>query len=383
MGFTIEDMLLVSKDRYRMKMAAGERGWSNSISWILLIEDSKVLEYFKGRDLAVTTGLGFDTAEKLRGLVEELVGIHASGLIINTGQYILDIPEEVLRFCDENDFPLLTVPWDIQLYDMIKDLSLRVLLQSATDEQISNALIHAIEDPQTMGLYEKDLLPHFDLDGTFQIVLISNGELDIMDTVERRRLSYRLQIYLENITHNAHFFYYDSCFTLVVNDLSGAQLREILDGFVRRLDRKMPSTRVSVGVGSMVNDVTSLQLAYRRARAALDLALRLGRELLFFDEMGIYRLLAMVTDRRLLQEMGEQTLQPLIESDRKRGTVYVETLRRYLESNGSIQTVAEEMFTHRNTVIYRMNGIRKLLGCELESAQERLDYQIACKILEM
>ena len=33
MGFTIEDMLVVSRDRYKMKMEAGSGGWSNSISW--------------------------------------------------------------------------------------------------------------------------------------------------------------------------------------------------------------------------------------------------------------------------------------------------------------------------------------------------------------
>ena len=41
--------------------------------------------------------------------------------IINTGFYIMDIPHEALRFCDANDFPLLTVPWEIYLADMIKE----------------------------------------------------------------------------------------------------------------------------------------------------------------------------------------------------------------------------------------------------------------------
>ncbi len=383
MGFTIEDMLTVSRDKYRMEMIAGKNGWSNSISWLLLIEDSMVLRNFKGKDLAVTTGLGFDTEEKLLTLVENLVQIHASGLIVNTGQYIFEIPQSVIQYSDENDFPLLTVPWSTQLYDMIKDISVRVLLQGAADEQISNALIHAIEEPETMGLYEKDLLPYFDVDGTFQIVLISTGDLDIMDTVERRRLSYRLQIYLENITHNAHFFYYDSCFTLVVNDLSQEQVKEIMRGFVQRVKRKMPEGHVSAGVGSVVTDITNLQLGYRRARAAVDMALRTGRDLLYFDEMGIYRLFSQIKDTRLLREMGEDTLQPLIEHDKKHNTSYVETLQRYLESGGSIQSVSEAMFTHRNTVIYRIGCIKKLLGSGLDTAQDRLKYQIACLILKM
>ena len=332
MAFTIEDMLIMSKDKYEMEMIGGSDGWSNSISWILLIEDSIVLKNFKGKDLAVTTGLGFDSEEKLLGLLEKLVQTHASGLVINTGPYVTKVPESVIQYSNENDFPLLTVPWSTHLYDMIKELSIRVLLQTATDEQISNALIHAIEEPGNMGLYEKDLLPYFDVDGTFQTVLISTEGLDAMDTVERRRLSYQLQIYLENITHNAHFFYYDACFVMVVNALGSETVKTILEGFVRRTKRKMPERPVAVGVGSVVTDISNLQLGYNRARAALQMAIRTGQSMVYFDEMGLYRLLGLVTDTQLLREMGEDLLRPLLEYDRKHGTDYVETLRLYLES---------------------------------------------------
>lgn len=383
MSFTIEDMLLISRDKYQMELIGGRNGWSNSISWILLIEDGIILRNFRGKDLAVTTGLGFDTEEKLLELVEQLVQAHASGLVINTGPYVDQVPQSVIQCSDENDFPLLVVPWSTFLYDMIKDLSIRIFLQSATDEQISNALIHAIEEPGAVELYVKDLLPYFDVDGTFQIVLISTGDLDVMDTVDRRRLGYQLQIYLESITHNAHFFYYDSSFVLVINALAETQVKEILDGFVRRVVRKLPKRRVAVGVGSMVTDVKNLQMGYRRARAALHMAMCTDERMVYFDAMGIYRLLSMTTDTQLLREMGTDTLRPLLEHDQSHGTSYVETLRLYLESNGSIQSVASAMFTHRNTVIYRVNNIKKLLGSELDTALERLKYQIACMILRM
>lgn len=383
MGFTIEDMLLVSKDKYKMEFLAGKNGWSNSISWILLIEDSMVLKDFKGRDLAVTTGLGFDNEQKLRQLVENLVELHAAGLVINTGQYILEVPVSVINYCNENDLPLLTVPWSVHLFDMIKDLSIRVFLQSETDEQISNAIISAIETPEAKGAYEKDLLPHFDLDGSFQIVLISTGDLDVMDTVERRRISYQIQIYLENITHNGHFFYYDSCFALLLNDVTILQMKEIIEGFVKRAKRKMPSKHVAVGVGSLVYDITNVSSTYKRAKAAVNMALHNHMDLLYFDEMGIFRILGMVADATLLREMGQQTLAPLIEYDSSHDSGYVDTLSNYLKYNGSVQMVAEAMYTHRNTVIYRMNNIKKLLGSELDTAEDRMKYQIACMILQM
>ena len=37
MGYTIEDMLVVSQQKYQMKLIAGRDGWSNSISCLINI----------------------------------------------------------------------------------------------------------------------------------------------------------------------------------------------------------------------------------------------------------------------------------------------------------------------------------------------------------
>lgn len=383
MGFTIEDMNLMSKDRYQMEFIAGNKGWSNSISWVLMLEDPAIIHTFAGKELAVTTGLGFPTTEKLMQLLEMLVENHASGLIINIGEYILEVPQEVLDYCNENDFPLLTVPWEVYLVEMIKDLSIRIFLQGTTDEEITRALIHAIEEPENPELYRKELLPFFDVDGQFQVVLFHTEGLAEMDTVERKKLSYRLQIYLENITHNGSFFYYDSNFVLVMNDVSEKDFEEIVAGMIQRTKRRMPDTQIYVGAGSRVHDIMNLSTGYKRAKAAVAMAKKTKEDLIRFDEMGMYRLLYSVTDVELLHEMSDEILKPILEYDEKHNGNYAETLEWYLKYNGSIQAVAEAMFTHRNTVIYRISNIKKLLDCDLETTEERFRYQMAYYIKRM
>ena len=325
MGFTIEDMLVVSADKYQMKLVAGEKGWSNSISWLLMLEDLTIIQNFSGKELAVTTGLGFQTEEKMLDLVRELSWHNAAGLIINTGYYIRVIPEEVRKLCDHYDLPLLTVPWEVYLADMIKDMSIRIFLQSSTDEQISAALISAIESPGSRDLYEKELLPHFDLDGTFQTALITTGNLDSMDTVERKRIAYRMQLYLTNLT----------------------------------------------------------RISFRRARAAVTMAENADEYIQFFDKMGLYRLLYMVDDPLLLKSLSDDLLHPLLEYDAQHGGGYLETLESYLRNSGSIKAMADELFIHRNTILYRMTNIKKLLGSTLEDSRERMMFAIACMIRRM
>jgi DNA-binding PucR family transcriptional regulator len=204
-----------------------------------------------------------------------------------------------------------------------------------------------------------------------------------MDTVERKKLGYRLQIYLENITHNGSFFYYDGNFVVVMNDVSQKDFDEIIGGMVNRTKRRMPELPVYVGAGSKVEDVSQLFVSYQRANAAVTMAKRKKADFLRFDEMGMFRMLYSVKDAGLLEEMSDEPLKPLIEYDRKHSSNYLETLELYLKYNGSIQAVAEAMFTHRNTVIYRISNIKKLLGTELETTEERLKYQIAFYIRNM
>lgn len=383
MSFTIEDMMLTSEKRYEMKFLAGKNGWANSISWVHLLEDTTIIQNFWGKEVAVTTGLGFPEKEDWMRLARKLNRYHASGLIINVGQYIREIPEELMAYCDENDLPLLTVPWEVRLSDMIKDFSIRVFVQDNTDEQIATALIAAIETPDNQTAYRRELWQYFDVDGSFQVLLLTCEGLDAMDMVERRKLSYRIQVYLEDITHNASFFYYNSDFVLVANAVPEEALYQLIEGAIKRGEKRMPERKLRVGIGSKCMDISRLSVSYRRAKAAVQMAMAQKRQVVKFDDCGLYRLLYMVEDTGVLQEIETECLAALEEYDRKYNAGYVETLQSYLKHNGSIQAVAEELYTHRNTVLYRLGNIRKVLGNELKTPEERLPYQMAFYIRSM
>ena len=383
MSFTIEDMMLTSEKRYEMKFLAGKNGWANSISWVHLLEDTTIIQNFWGKEVAVTTGLGFPEKEDWMRLARKLNRYHASGLIINVGQYIREIPEELMAYCDENDLPLLTVPWEVRLSDMIKDFSIRVFVQDNTDEQIATALIAAIETPDNQTAYRRELWQYFDVDGSFQVLLLTCEGLDAMDMVERRKLSYRIQVYLEDITHNASFFYYNSDFVLVANAVPEETLYQLIEGAIKRGEKRMPERKLRVGIGSKCMDISRLSVSYRRAKAAVQMAMTQKRQVVKFDDGGLYRLLYMVEDTGVLQEIETECLAALEEYDRKYNAGYVETLQSYLKHNGSIQAVAEELYTHRKTVLYRLGNIRKVLGNELKTPEERLPYQMAFYIRSM
>ena len=101
-------------------------------------------------------------------LAQQLNRYHASWLVINVGQYIYEVPEELKAYCDENDLPLLTVPWEVHLSDMIKDFSIHVFLRILQMSRSHPPRLQLLR-LRIIGMHiEKDLLQYFDVDGSFR-----------------------------------------------------------------------------------------------------------------------------------------------------------------------------------------------------------------------
>jgi len=117
-----------------------------------------------------------------------------------------------------------------------------------------------------------------------------------MDTVERRKLANRLQILLENITHNGNFFYYDGYFALVMNNVSEEDKEEILSGMIQRTKKRMPEICMHVGVGNRVVDISLLHESYKRAKAAVLRAIHEEVDRIDFTKMNYNMTIAFLTD---------------------------------------------------------------------------------------
>ncbi len=102
-----------------------------------------------------------------------------------------------------------------------------------------------------------------------------------------------------------------------------------------------------------------------------------------FSDMGIYQILFTIDDNTLLKELYESTLAPLKAYDVKHNSSYEDTLYYYLKFNGSIQAISEAMYTHRNTVLYRIKKMKELLSNDLSTIADRFPYEMAFYIKEI
>ena len=380
MGFTIEDALVQTQDQYHLKLLAGQEGCSNTMSWVHMIEDTKIIQQLWGKELAVTTGLGFQSHDALFDFIKCLVKYHSVGLIINTGKYIFEVSQDIIDYCNEQEFPLLTTPWEVHMADLIKDFSMRCLFSEREDQQISKLFQEVFTTVQTVEEVRPQLMSSFDVDGYFQVVLIEIEDSDQFDAIERRKIAFQLELCFEKIESPYTFFWFDGCFVLVVNNLEPDNLERIIDKMYKRTKKRMEGKYIHLGIGSQMLDFRQVILSYKRARAAVSMATQFQLPIVSFEELGIYQILFSIEDKQILSEMYHSLLQPIIEYDQKHHGELEKTLFYYLFYNESQIEMAKNLYLHRNTINYRMLKIKELLGCQLDTFEEKMLYMLAMYI---
>ncbi len=146
------------------------------------------------------------------------------------------------------------------------------------------------------------------------------------------------------------------------------------------LERAAGEVGWTAGIGEPGVGPAEVRRSYGEARDAA----RLGRLVLGTgrvarpSELGIYRLLLRLREGGELEEFCQRTLGPLI-ADVRTGEALLETLEVFFACNANLSEAARRLHLHRNSLIYRLNRARELLGHDLEDPEARLALQLALK----
>lgn len=377
MAFTIQEALLETGEEYQLKLLAGKKGGNRNVSWVHIIEDVTIIRNFWGNELAVTLGINIHSEQDLFAIIDRLMEHRACGLIINIGDYFHHVSDKVIDYCDKHDFPLLTVPWEIYVADMVKDYCMRILLSEQDEIQYAKAFQNAIKSPLNVEDYRSVLQPAFDVDGSFQVVVLFMEASKKRDLFYMKKAEARMKVILEKVPHPYSFFQNDNYFVLVVNHISDEELIDVMHVFVKEYTKQTEDDSLVIGIGSMASCVTKIADSYIRAKAAVRMAYYGGEKIVRFKDMGVKQILFTTENEDILLDYYHNTLRAIQDYDKKHHANYEETLEQYIKCNGSILQTAEHLFTHRNTVNYRISKIKELLQNPLETPQERFPYQMA------
>ncbi|MDD9267438.1 PucR family transcriptional regulator [Paenibacillus sp. GCM10023248] len=140
---------------------------------------------------------------------------------------------------------------------------------------------------------------------------------------------------------------------------------------------------LTIGVGQSNRSFLQAHQSYQEALQAISLAPTLQSKVLFYDELGVYQLLFHIADKQLLQSFVRTYLGPILDHDRLKGSELLRTLKVYLDSDGSKQIAAQQLFIVRQSLYYRLEKIEELLGADYMLPEKRLALQVGIRAYQL
>lgn len=136
------------------------------------------------------------------------------------------------------------------------------------------------------------------------------------------------------------------------------------------------------GVGRFHPGLNGLIRSYQEAVKALTIGRGISGAagVIHFDDLGVFRLLHFVENGEELRDFYRETVGPLAEYDEEKGTDLVRTLEAFFECSGNLKRMSERLFTHYNTILYRVERMEEIAGVSLSDPNERLNLQLGLKI---
>lgn len=156
----------------------------------------------------------------------------------------------------------------------------------------------------------------------------------------------------------------------------------IISQIKAELEKKLPEITVSYGIGNYYSSLIDLPRSYREAAKAVEIGQKVygKNKVVFYSELGIYSFLACKNYDEFRNNCNNE-INKLLQFIGSEDEILLDTLEAYLDSNESALSASKKLFVHPNTVKYRIERIREILGPDaLDCCEEKLKIHLALKM---
>ena len=136
---------------------------------------------------------------------------------------------------------------------------------------------------------------------------------------------------------------------------------------------------VFVGIGTLALHLRDLAKAYKEAQIAIEVGKVFDTEryVINYENLGIGRLIYQLPTtlcEMFLQEVFKKN--PIDALDQE--TLF--TIYKFFENNLNVSETARKLFVHRNTLVYRLEKIKKLTGLDLREFDDAITFKVALMV---
>ncbi|MBQ8793310.1 MAG: helix-turn-helix domain-containing protein, partial [Clostridia bacterium] len=134
-----------------------------------------------------------------------------------------------------------------------------------------------------------------------------------------------------------------------------------------------------IGIGTTVNNLKNLAKSFKEAQTALEVGKVFDTEktIISYDNLGI---------ARLIYQLPTTLCETFLKEVFKRGSIEnldqetLFTIQRFFENNLNVSETSRKLFVHRNTLVYRLEKIKKITGLDLREFDHAIIFKIALMV---
>ncbi len=168
----------------------------------------------------------------------------------------------------------------------------------------------------------------------------------------------------------------------VVKQLSGNGGAEELEKIARQIEDTLKNelfVKTVIGIGTVANHLRALADTYKEAQTAIDVGKVFDTEksIINYENLGIgrliYQLPTTLCDIYLTEVFKKNSIDSLDQE-----TLF--TINKFFENNLNVSETSRKLFVHRNTLVYRLEKIKKLTGLDLRQFDHAIVFKVALMV---
>ena len=168
----------------------------------------------------------------------------------------------------------------------------------------------------------------------------------------------------------------------VVKQITASTTYDELDKIARSMEdllRNELYVKTVIGIGTVAEHLRSLADSYKEAQTAIDVGKVFDTEksIINYENLGIgrliYQLPTTLCDIYLSEVFKKNSIDSLDQE-----TLF--TINKFFENNLNVSETSRKLFVHRNTLVYRLEKIKKLTGLDLRQFDHAIVFKVALMV---
>ena len=139
------------------------------------------------------------------------------------------------------------------------------------------------------------------------------------------------------------------------------------------------SVQIVAGIGTVIRSIRDLAKSFKEAQMSLEVGKVFDTEktIISYENLGI---------ARLIYQLPTTLCDMFLREVFKRGSIEtldhetLFTIQKFFENNLNVSETSRKLFVHRNTLVYRLEKIRKLTGLDLREFDDAIVFKVALMV---